>query len=63
MNILILPRYEPQAASSRYRFYLYIPYFNAQGWEVTVKPLLSNNYIRHLYDKTPLPVNEIIQIF
>jgi len=61
MKILILPRYETQAASSRYRFYQYIPYLNAQSWEVTVKPLLSNNYIKYLYDKTPLPVTEIIQ--
>jgi glycosyltransferase involved in cell wall biosynthesis len=61
MKILILPRYEPQAASSRYRFYQYIPYLNAQGWDVTVKPLLRNNYIKYLYDKTPLPVSEIVQ--
>ncbi len=60
MKILILPRYEPQAASSRYRFYQYIPYLNAQGWDVTVKPLLSNNYIKYLYDKMPLPVGEIL---
>jgi len=37
------------------------PFLNAQSWEVTVKPLLSNNYIKYLYDKTPLPVTEIIQ--
>ncbi|PIW70813.1 MAG: glycosyl transferase family 1, partial [Ignavibacteriales bacterium CG12_big_fil_rev_8_21_14_0_65_30_8] len=60
MKILILPRYEPQAASSRYRFYQYIPYLKTQGWEVTVKPLLSNNYIKYLYEKTPLPVGEIL---
>lgn len=60
MKILILPRYEHQAASSRYRFYQYIPHLNAEGWDVTVKPLLSNNYIKYLYDKTPLPVGEIL---
>lgn len=60
MKILILPRYEPQAASSRYRFYQYITYLKTQGWEVTVKPLLSNNYIKYLYEKTPLPVSEIL---
>jgi len=60
MKILILPRYETQAASSRYRFYQYIPYLKAKEWDVTVKPLLSNNYIKYLYEKTPLPVNEII---
>jgi glycosyltransferase involved in cell wall biosynthesis len=61
MKILILPRYEPHGASSRYRFYQYIPYLNAKGWDVTVKPLLSNNYIKYLYDKRPLPISEIIQ--
>jgi len=61
MKILILPRYEPRGASSRYRFYQFIPYLYAQGWDVTVNPLLSDNYIRYLYDKTPLPVREIIQ--
>jgi glycosyltransferase involved in cell wall biosynthesis len=62
-KILILPRYEPQAASSRYRFYQYIPHLNAQGWDVTVNPLLSNNYVKYLYEKTPLPVIEIIQAY
>jgi len=61
MKILILPRYEPLAASSRYRFYQYIPYLNAQGWEITVKPLLSENYIKYLYDKSPLPIRDIIR--
>ena len=60
MKILILPRYEPQAASSRYRFYQYIPHLKAQGWDVAVKPLLSNNYIKYLYEKKPLPVSEIV---
>ncbi|MFC2094627.1 glycosyltransferase family 1 protein, partial [Bacteroidota bacterium] len=60
-KILILPRYEPLAASSRYRFYQYIPYLNAQGWDITVKPLLSNNYIKFLYNKTPFPLSEILQ--
>ena len=59
-KILILPRYEPLAASSRYRFYQYIPHLNAEGWDVTVKPLLSNNYIKYLYDKKPLPLGEIL---
>jgi len=62
MKILILPRYEPQAASSRYRFYQFIPFLNAQGWDITVKPLLSNYYIKYLYDDgAPLPIIEIIQ--
>ncbi len=59
-KILVLPRYESQAASSRYRFYQYIPHLKAQGWDVAVKPLLSNNYIKYLYEKKPLPVSEIV---
>jgi len=60
MKILVLPRYQSLAASSRYRFYQYIPYLYAQGWEITVKPLLSENYIKYLYDKSPLPIIDII---
>ncbi|MCH8170343.1 MAG: glycosyltransferase family 4 protein [Bacteroidetes bacterium] len=61
MKILILPRYENLAASSRYRLYQYIPKLKDMGFDLTVRPLLSNNYIKYLYDKTPLPVSEIIQ--
>jgi len=61
MKILILPRYENLAASSRYRFYQYIPYLKKIGWDVTVKPLLSNNYVKHLYYQQPLKLDEIIK--
>ncbi|WP_280540223.1 glycosyltransferase family 4 protein [Chromohalobacter sp. 11-W] len=38
------------AASSRVRFLQYLPYFQAQGVEVTVEPLLSNAYLYALYN-------------
>lgn len=60
MRILLLPRYDFTGPSSRYRFYQYIPYLKEQKWELIVKPLLSNNYIKYLYEKTPWPVNEIV---
>ena len=49
MKILILSRYGSLGASSRVRFLQYIPYFESQGVNVTVKPLLSNAYINALY--------------
>jgi hypothetical protein len=60
MKILILPRYDISGPSSRYRFYQYLPYLKEQRWDITVKPLLSGNYIKHLFEKTSLPLNEIV---
>ena len=60
MRILILPRYEINGPSSRYRFFQYIPYLKEQGWEITIKPLLGANYVKHLYEKTPFPLVEIV---
>ncbi len=49
MNILLLSRYGNLGASSRIRFYQYLPYLREQGVEVMVAPLLSDNYLRDLY--------------
>lgn len=51
MKILILPRYERLGSSSRVRFYQYIPYLTAHDIEITVAPLLSDDYVRGLYEK------------
>ena len=61
MKILLLPRYESLAASSRYRFYQYIPYLENLGWDISVEPLLTNNYVEHLYFNKPLKLSEIIK--
>lgn len=60
MRILILPRYEINGPSSRYRFFQYLPYLKEQGWEITIRPLLGANYIKHLYEKAPFPLVEIV---
>ena len=49
MKILLLSRYENLGASSRYRFYQYLPYLRKKGIEVIVAPLLDDNYIKDLY--------------
>ena len=50
MKVLLLFRYGPLGASSRVRFLQYLPYFRSQGVEVKVKPLLSDSYLRALYN-------------
>jgi glycosyltransferase involved in cell wall biosynthesis len=50
MKVLLLSRYGPLGASSRVRFLQYLPYFQSQGVEVTVKPLLSDAYLQALYN-------------
>jgi len=49
MKILVLSRYGYLGASSRYRFYQYLPYLQQQGIEVEVAPLLDDEYIKDLY--------------
>jgi glycosyltransferase involved in cell wall biosynthesis len=50
-KILILPKYDSNGASSRYRFYNYLPYFENNGIECFYKPLLEADYIDSLYNK------------
>jgi len=49
MKILLLSRYENLGASSRYRFYQYLPYLRKEKIEITVAPLFDNDYIDNLY--------------
>jgi glycosyltransferase involved in cell wall biosynthesis len=63
MEILALTRYNTSGASSRFRFYQFIPYLQQNGWNVTVHSLLRENYINHLYSNTPLPFLNIIKSY
>ena len=49
MKVLLLSRYGNLGASSRIRSYQYLPYLHEQGIEVTLAPLLPDNYLRDLY--------------
>ena len=48
-KILLLSRYDNLGASSRYRFYQYLPYLRKEGIEITAAPLFDNDYIEDLY--------------
>lgn len=54
MKVLILSRYSELGASSRVRFSQYLPYFESQGIEITVKPFLSDSYVSSLYEDRSL---------
>jgi glycosyltransferase involved in cell wall biosynthesis len=49
MRILILPRYTPRGASSRYRFWQFVPGLRSRGHEVEIKPLVGDGYLTELY--------------
>jgi len=49
MKVLLLSRYGPLGASSRVRSYQYLPYLKANGIDVTVSPLLGDDYLRQFY--------------
>ncbi len=50
MKVLLLSRYGAMGASSRVRFLQYLPYFKAQGVNMSVVPLFSDAYVRALYE-------------
>jgi len=50
MKVLLLSRYGPLGASSRLRFFGYLPYFRSHGAEVRIQSLLSDTYLRALYN-------------
>ncbi|GAB4578743.1 MAG: glycosyltransferase family 4 protein [Anaerolineales bacterium] len=49
MRLLLLSRYGPLGSASRVRFYQYLPYLQAQGLQITVCPLLADEYVQNLY--------------
>ncbi|MFN8380555.1 MAG: glycosyltransferase family 4 protein [Anaerolineales bacterium] len=58
MRILVLTRYERLGSSSRVRFYQYIPFLQKSGLDITVAPLLKDDYVRSLYtSKKPNPIS------
>lgn len=48
MKVLMLSKYERSGASSRLRFYQYLPHLREAGIEVTIAPLFSEAYVQHL---------------
>lgn len=49
MKILLLSRYSPLGASSRYRSYQFLPYLENLGCDITVSPLFDDAYLQEFY--------------
>ena len=49
MKVLLFSRYDRLGASSRVRLYQYLPYLKAHGIDVTVSPLLTDDYLHKFY--------------
>jgi glycosyltransferase involved in cell wall biosynthesis len=45
LKILVLTKYGSLGGSSRYRFYQYLPYLKSQDFDITLAPLLDNQYV------------------
>lgn len=60
IKVLALTRYGRLAASSRYRLLQFLPTLNQAGFEVTVKELLGDWYVRALVDGTRPPAARVI---
>lgn len=59
MNVLLLSRYGRQGASSRVRFYQYLPYLEEHGVRVTIRALFSDRYLKGLYGRGTRSLREI----
>jgi len=60
MRILLLPRYGPRGASSRYRLWQYVSLLKRAGHRVEVRPLLDDGYLEKLYSTGRRPQRWLI---
>jgi len=63
MKVLLLSRYGRLGASSRVRFYQYIPYLEAHGINVTVSSFVGDDYLLRLYSGRKQPGGNLIQSY
>lgn len=61
MKILILTRYDYDGPSSRFRYFQYQDILKNYNLSYEIKPLLSNNYIKFLFNGKKFPLIEIIK--
>lgn len=63
MRLLVLSRYTRLGASSRIRFYQYFPDLVADGWDITVAPLLGDSYLTNLYKGAPRSWADVVKSY
>jgi len=60
MRVLLLSRYDRLGSSSRLRSFQYLDLLRGAEWDVTVSPLLSDEYIERLYAGRKRQLGDII---
>ena len=63
MRVLLLARYGRLGSTSRVRFYQYLPYLQAHGIEITVCPLLADEYVQKLYSGKPQNLTFLLRAY
>jgi len=63
MKILILSRYGALGASSRVRFYQYLPFLQAQGIQAEIAPFFADDYLRALQAGKPIPIFSVLAAY
>jgi glycosyltransferase involved in cell wall biosynthesis len=63
MNCLLLSRYGPLAASSRLRFYQYLPHLRSLDIQVEVAPFLDDRYVESLYAGRPTNWSQVFNAY
>lgn len=62
-RILVLTKYSRMGASSRLRTLQYIPLLQEQGFDLTVKSLFDDNYIKNLYSHKRRSKSAIFKLY
>lgn len=63
MKILLLSRYGRLGASSRVRFYQYLPYLQQHGLQVESAPFFADDYLAALYAGKPAPALSVLAAY
>lgn len=63
MRLLALTRYGPLGASSRVRLLQYVPRLQAAGLDVTVQPLLDDDYVARRYAGRPGGLSSLVRTY
>lgn len=62
-KIIFFPRYNRVGASSRYRVFNFIPYFESLGYKCTVVPLFDSEYLENRYSSRVAVLFSIIKAY
>lgn len=63
MKILLLSRFSRLGASSRLRFYQYLPFLESNGIDVTVAPLLGDDYVNGFFGGGKVSIVSVLRAY